>query len=90
MAPLRKLLPEIVIVSPPAVEPVLGETVVMVGAGVVEMFMDRLLEAEAALESFTWAPNAKEPATLGVPEIAPVDALRDSPVGSCPLTVLQA
>jgi hypothetical protein len=78
-----------VIVSPPAGEPVLGETVVMAGAGVVEMFMDKLLEAVAALESLTWAPNAKEPATLGVPEIAPVDELSDSPVGSCPLTVLQ-
>jgi len=78
-----------VIVSPPAGEPVLGETVVMEGAAVVEMLMDKLLEAVAALASLTWAPNANDPAVLGVPEIAPVDEVSDRPVGSCPLIVLQ-
>lgn len=78
-----------VTVSPPVVEPVLGETVVMASAELLEILIDKLLEAVAALASLTWAPNANDPAVLGVPEIAPVDELSDRPVGSCPLTVLQ-
>ena len=75
-------------VVPPAVEPILGETVEIVGGTEVEMFIDIPPEAVAALESFTWALNEKEPARVGVPEIVPAEELRDKPLGSSPLVVL--
>jgi hypothetical protein len=66
----------------------LGETVEIVGGAEVEMFIDIPPDAVAALESFTCALNEKEPARDGVPEIVPVDELRDKPLGSRPLVVL--
>ena len=45
--------------------------------------------AGVAAESFTWTVNDTVPAVLGVPEITPVEAAKDKPVGSEPTVRLQ-
>jgi hypothetical protein len=44
-----------------------------------------LVVAVAVLESVTRTVSDDDPAALGVPEIAPVDELRESPAGNEPL-----
>ena len=66
----------------------LGETVETAGGAEEEMFIDIPPEAVADLESITCALNEKDPASVGVPEIAPLKVLRDKPLGSWPLGVL--
>lgn len=58
---------------------------------VVEIEMLKLVDAVCAgeLESFTCTVNVAVPDDAGVPEIAPDEALRDSPLGSDPLVTDQ-
>jgi hypothetical protein len=39
--------------------------------------------------SFTWMLKEKVPASVGVPEMAPLRSSNDIPGGSCPLTTVQ-
>ena len=87
MAPW-KLVPKILTVPPPLVEPVLGDTVLIVRAVEAEMLMESPADAVAALESFTWALKEKEPAVMGFPVIIPVEELSERPLGSWPPIVL--
>ena len=88
MAPGRKLLPVIITVVPPAIEPLFGEIREIAGAGAVEILREKPVDTEADPESFTAIMNANVPAVVGVPAIVPVAKLRVSPVGSCPRVVL--
>ena len=70
--------------EPETVEPLEGEEIEMEGGAAVPTVMLRLAEAEAPVESLTETVKEKEPATEGVPEIAPAED-RVRPVGSDPL-----
>jgi hypothetical protein len=53
------------------------------------MLMLNAAEVVAAALSFTWMVNENDPATVGIPEIVPVDGDNERPVGSCPLNTDQ-
>ena len=64
-----------------------GREVVLTESGAEETVIDRLAEAVLAglLESVTCTVKLEVPAAVGVPVMAPVEALRLSPAGSEPL-----
>jgi hypothetical protein len=51
--------------------------------------IERLVVAEAPFASVTLKVTVEVPAALGVPVIAPVDALSESPAGSVPEVIDQ-
>jgi len=83
MARPSEATPETVVV-PETVAPFAGLLIETEGAAAVTTLMLRLAEAEALAASLTAAVKGNAPATVGVPEIVPVeDRLRQ--VGSVPL-----
>ena len=52
-----------------------------------ETTMLQLAVAELPFESTTWAVKLNVPAVVGVPVIAPVDELSESPGGSAPTVI---
>ena len=56
-------------------------------AGAALMVIDRALVAVAARLSVTWTVKLDVPAVVGVPVIAPVDELSDSPLGRDPTDI---
>lgn len=83
------MLPEIVTVVPPSIEPLFGETLEMLGAELADTLMDRPAEEETPFESRTCAVKEKLPDVVGVPAIVPVVALNCRPAGRTPPVVLQ-
>jgi hypothetical protein len=79
--------PETVTV-PETVAPLAGLTIETVGGAAATTSMLRLVEAEALELSFTAAVKGNDPATVGVPEIAPLE-FSARPFGSAPLSTLQ-
>ena len=53
--------------------------------GVVFMFMLDPADAVPPAPSFTWTVKENDPATVGTPEIIPVEGDKSRPLGSCPL-----
>jgi len=88
MVPARKLLPAIVTVAPPALDPPFGEIPEMAGAGAIEILREKSIETEVAFESLAAIVNANAPAKEGIPAIVPVEELRVSPLGSRPCVML--
>jgi hypothetical protein len=82
------LLPEIVTVVPPLIDPLFGEISEMVGAGADDMLRENPADEEDALASCTCEVNEELPAIVGVPVIMPVEEFSCRPVGSVPLVVL--
>ena len=83
MARPSEATPETVVV-PETVAPFAGLLIETEGAAAVTTLMLRLAEAEALAASLTATVKGNAPATVGVPEMVPVeDRLR--PVGSVPL-----
>ena len=56
------------------------------GCALATVMVKELVVAVAVLESVTRTVSDDDPAALGVPEIAPVDELRESPAGKEPET----
>jgi hypothetical protein len=79
--------PETVTV-PETVAPLTGLLIETVGGAAATTLMLRLAETEALELSFTAAVKRNDPATVGVPEIAPPE-LSARPFGSAPLRRLQ-
>jgi hypothetical protein len=75
-------------IEPETVAPLEGEEIETEGGAAVPTVMLKLAEAEAPVESLTETVKGKEPATEGVPEIAPAED-NVKPVGSVPLERLQ-
>ena len=73
---------------PPFTDPLFGATPETAGAGAVEMFSENPVDVDADCESLTCVVKEKDPASVGVPDTAPVDELRVKPLGRCPLVVL--
>src|SRR6266404_3540912 len=88
-APDRKLLPEIVTVVPPSIEPLFGKTLEMVGAEFGDTLKEKPVDEEAPVASRTCAVKGKLPEAVGVPAIVPAFALNCRPAGSAPLVALQ-
>jgi hypothetical protein len=55
-----------------------------VGGGGVAMFMLKPVDAVPPALSVTWMVKGKDPTTVGIPEMIPVEEDNERLVGSCP------